>query len=76
MRIEYKNKVKWLQQSIGLASYVGYKHWYDTLYYVNTLARHTLYPSNQVSSLIKRLIQYLWTTGYIKKNSINSCKYN
>lgn len=59
---EYKNKVKWLQQVIGFASYVGYKYRYDTLYYVNTLARHTLYLSNQVISLAKQLIQFLWST--------------
>ena len=62
--IEYKNKVKWLQRVIGLASYVAYKYRYDILYYVNTLARHTLYPSKQVISLTKQLIQFLWTTRY------------
>lgn len=59
---EYKNKVKWLQKAIGLASYVGYKYRYDILYYVNTLARHTLYPSKQVMSLTKQLIQFIWST--------------
>lgn len=59
---EYKNKVKWLQKAIGLASYVGYKYRYDILYYVNTLTRHTLYPSKQVISLTKQLIQFIWST--------------
>ena len=59
---DYKRKVKWLQQVIGLASYVGYKYRFDILYYVNTLARHTLYPSRQVIDLAKQLIQFLWCT--------------
>ena len=59
---DYKRKVKWQQQVIGLASYVGYKYRFDILYYVNTLARHTLYPSRQVIDLAKQLIQFLWCT--------------
>lgn len=51
-----------MQTAIGLASYVGYKYKYDILYYVNTLARHTLYPSKQVMSLTKQWIQFLWST--------------
>lgn len=51
-----------MQQVIGLASYVGYKYRYDLLYYINTLARHTLYPNIKVITLAKELIQYLWTT--------------
>lgn len=57
---EYKNKVKSLQQIIGFISYVAHKYRYDLLYYVNTLARHTLYPSKQVFRLATQLLQYLW----------------
>lgn len=59
---EYLQKVKWMQQVIGLASYVGYKYRFDLLYYINTLARHTLYPNTKVITLAKKLIQFLWNT--------------
>ncbi|EDO17438.1 Tkp1 protein [Vanderwaltozyma polyspora DSM 70294] len=59
---EYKRKVKLMQKLVGLASYLGYKYRYDLLYYINILAQHTLYPSNQVLSLTYQLIQYIWDT--------------
>lgn len=55
---EYVQKVKWMQQVIGLASYVGYKYRFDLLYYINSLARHALYPNTMVITLAKELIQY------------------
>jgi len=59
---KYKKDVKWLQRIIGLASYIAYKYRFDILYYVNTLAQHTLYPSSQVKQLARLMIQYLWDT--------------
>ncbi|XP_003667544.2 Ty1/Copia family ribonuclease HI NDAI_0A01430, partial [Naumovozyma dairenensis CBS 421] len=74
---EYNQKVKWMQQIIGLASYVGYKYRFDLLYYINVLARHTLYPSGTVIQLAKELIQYLWNTRgrkliWLKSNNSNT----
>ncbi|CCE64833.1 hypothetical protein TPHA_0I03315 [Tetrapisispora phaffii CBS 4417] len=51
-----------MQQTITLASYIGYKFWFDILYCVNCLARHTLYPSKQVIRFFKELLQFLWQT--------------
>ena len=59
---EYKRDVKWLQRIIGLASYVAQKYRYDILFYVNILAKHTLYPSKQVKQLARQMVQYLWDT--------------
>lgn len=59
---QYKKDVKWLQKIIGLASYVAYKYRFDILYYVNTLAQHTLFPSEQVKRLTRCMVQYLWDT--------------
>lgn len=59
---EYKKSVLWMQKVIGLASYVAQKYRYDTLYYVNVLAQHTLYPSKQVKQLTHQLVQFLWNT--------------
>lgn len=36
----YKNRVKWIQQAIKIASYVSCKYDRDILYYVYNLARH------------------------------------
>ena len=59
---QYKKNVRWLQRIIGLASYVAYKYRFDILFYVNTLAQHTLFPSEQVKRLARLMIQYLWDT--------------
>lgn len=63
---EYKKDVKWLQRIIGLASYVAYKYRFDLLFYVNTLAQHTLFPSKQVKRLATLMVQYLWDTKHKK----------
>lgn len=59
---EYKHDVKFLQRIIGLASYVAQKYRYDIMFYVNILAKHTLYPSKQVKQLARQMVQYLWDT--------------
>jgi len=73
---EYKQKVKWMQKVIGLASYVAYKYRFDLLYYVNIMARFTLYPSKEVMDLAKQLVQYMWCTRRKKltwyKNTTNT----
>lgn len=55
---------KWLQRTIRLVSYIGYKYKYGILYYVNTLARYALSPFKQVLSLTKQLLQFLWSIRY------------
>lgn len=63
---EYKKDVKWLQRIIGLASYVAYEYRFDLLFYVNTSAQHTLFPSEQVKRLAALVVQYLWDTKHKK----------
>ncbi|QLG70918.1 hypothetical protein HG535_0A08650 [Zygotorulaspora mrakii] len=63
---DYKEKVKQMQKAIGLLSYVGYKYRFDILYYVNILAQHTLYPSEQVEKLTKQLLNFVWQSKHKK----------
>ena len=58
----YDRDVKWMQRVVGLLSYVSLKYRFDLLYYVNVLAKHTLYPSKDVKSLARQLVKYLWQT--------------
>ena len=54
----YDRDVKGIQRVVGLLSYVSLKYRFDLLYYVNVLAKHTLYPSKDVKSLTRQLVTY------------------
>lgn len=53
---EYKTKVNWMQKVVDYSPYIGYKSRFDTLYYLNTLARHTLCAPKQVMKLTKQQV--------------------
>lgn len=59
---DYIRDVRWLQKITGYSSYVTNKFRFDLLYYVNVVARHTLYPNEQTKKLAIQLIQYIWDT--------------
>lgn len=60
---EYKQKVKWMQMVIELASYIGYKYRFDLLYYINVSGRYTLYPSATVIGMINLIAKSLRNSG-------------
>lgn len=59
---QVKKNINWIQRVVGLANYVSQKYRFDIAYYVNILAQHQLFPSEEVLKEAVNLVQYLWAT--------------
>lgn len=56
---QYKRYIIQLQKITGLLSYIANKYRFNILYYVNILARHTLYPCYEIKKLAEEVVQYI-----------------